>query len=638
MQSQIDKGKYKLISYLMDNIPDVIYFKDKKGRLLLVNKAYARGLGIHPENAAGKTDFDIFPKARAERMARDDELVIRTGKPIIDKIERATRADGVDNYVSTTKIPYYDEKRRVAGLVGITRDITRRMRFEHLKEEKARLQKKLEILNGLNKVKSEFISATSHELRTPLAIIKQLVMLLLQEISGPVNKKQQEILRKTVDNIEHLRKIIDGLLDISRIESGKFTMHYSLVNISDLIKDSAIFFKKLCEERGIALDYRLPAKPVNVFIDAERINQVISNLINNAIRFTEEGGKVEVELKVFEDKIRVGVIDTGIGISRSDLPQLFNKFVQFSKDEGIKRKGLGLGLSIARELVERHSGEIWAESKLGVGSRFYFTLPRIYQLDLLNLQARSKIDSLLNKGVPVYIVNFTIVNYEAFKEATKIATATFLKDLNEIIAIAFKETFLADRARTQIMFKDVCGKKCSIIFSGATEDRVIKFSGAIKRKLRSYFRKNKFINIFLTLGFFSASPQKGPGGARQFSAYIRIKEIHIGLEMRRFKRIPYQGQVQVTLAGNKTEFCQSVDISQGGVCFVSSRLLKTDSLIKLSLELPKTRRLIQITGRVAWIARLLPVSGQTQDRYKIGIEFVRLNNKDRKMLLKELKL
>src|SRR3989338_4894061 len=127
--------KYKLFTDLMKYSTDVIYFKDAKARLVMVNQAHAKGLGLKPEQVAGKTDFDIFPKERAQNMLVDDMQVIKTGKPIIDKVERATRADGVDNYVSTTKIPRYDEEGKVIGLIGITRDITRRMQLERLSEE-----------------------------------------------------------------------------------------------------------------------------------------------------------------------------------------------------------------------------------------------------------------------------------------------------------------------------------------------------------------------------------------------------------------------------------------------------------------------------------------------------------------------
>ena len=235
-------SRSRLLMDFLEHIPDVIYFKDRKGRLILVNRAHAKGLGLKPEEVVGKTDFDIFPRKRAERMAQDDQYVMRTGKPIIDKIERATRADGVDNYVSTTKIPRFDGKGKIIGLIGITRDVTKRMRFEHVREEKLRIQKKLEILEELNNMKSEFVSAVSHELRTPLAIIKQLVLLIYDETIGPISDKQKEVLVKVRHNIERLKLIIDQLLDMSRLERKRLILHYSLVNLSDLLTESQDFF------------------------------------------------------------------------------------------------------------------------------------------------------------------------------------------------------------------------------------------------------------------------------------------------------------------------------------------------------------------------------------------------------------
>ena len=230
--------QYQMLKSFVDNIPDVIYFKDTKGRLVFVNQAHAQGLGLNPQQVIGKTDYDIFSSARAERMAKDDQYVIKTGKPIIDKIERATRADRVDNYVSTTKIPWRDEKGKIIGLMGVTRDVTKRMRFEHLKEEKFQVQKKLEVLEDLNKTKSEFVSLVSHELRTPLAIISQLLSLIFDETAGPITDQQREILVRTKNNLDRLKSIIDKLLDISLVERRRLKLRYSLVNINDLLQES----------------------------------------------------------------------------------------------------------------------------------------------------------------------------------------------------------------------------------------------------------------------------------------------------------------------------------------------------------------------------------------------------------------
>ncbi len=314
-----------LLQDLMDNTPDVIYFKDRKGRLILVNRAHAKGLGVTPQQVIGKTDFDIFSRERACKMLEDDMRVIKTGKPIIDKVERATRADGIDNYVSTTKVPRYDEKGNIIGLIGITRDITKRMQLERFRCEKEIIEKKLQTQEELNKLKSDFVSAVSHELRTPLAIVKEAVSLLSDEITGSVNDKQREVLVKAGNNIERLKRIIDELLDISRIESGKIKLRYSLINLNDLLKESEDFFVRQAQNQGVKLEYPLPKKQVNIFIDAERINQVISNLLDNAIKYTPGGGRVLISVKYYKDRKEIEFLikDSGAGIPPDQQHRVF---------------------------------------------------------------------------------------------------------------------------------------------------------------------------------------------------------------------------------------------------------------------------------------------------------------------------
>ncbi|MEI6631870.1 MAG: ATP-binding protein, partial [bacterium] len=442
--------KYLLFLDLMDQIPDVIYFKDRKGRLVFVNRAHAKGLNLKPQQVVGKTDFDFFSRERARMMAKDDRYVMDTGKPIIDKVERATRPDGIDNYVSTTKIPRFDKKGRVIGLIGITRDITRRVHLDSVSQEKTAIEKKLSVLEELNKLKSEFISTASHELRTPLAIIKEAIMLVFEELAGPVNEKQKEFLRKAADNIGRLGHLIEELLDISRIENNKIKLHYSLVNFSNLIREPLAFFNKMTEEKRITLKYDLPKEEVNIFMDVGKINQVITNLINNAIKFTEEDGSIIVELKILETKVRVGVIDTGIGIAKADLDRVFDKFMQISSASGLDRKGLGLGLAIARELVERHGGEIWAESKLGVGSKFYFTLPRFYTLNTLNKETRDRIKILLLRGIRLYLISLLIINYKEFKKRIKVSPDKLSLDLKRLIKTTLNEFYRKGKERPEI--------------------------------------------------------------------------------------------------------------------------------------------------------------------------------------------
>ena len=629
---------HRLLMDFMNNVPDVIYFKDTKGRLILVNKAHAKGLGLKPEEVAGKTDFDIFPKKRAQRMAKDDEYVFKTGKPIIDKIERATRPDGLDNYVSTTKIPRYDNKGKLVGLIGITRDVTRRMHLERIREERVRMEKKLELLEEMNRIKSDFISAVSHELRTPLAIVKQLVMLIYEETAGPLTHKQKEILVKTRHNIDRLKNIIDQLLDISRIERKKLSLHYSLVNLNDLLKDSAEFFNEMAGEKNITLNYHLPKNEIIIFIDAERIIQIVTNLINNAIKFTEENGTIDVEVKVLETKVRIGVIDTGIGIAAEDLPKVFSKFVQVSKSESTEKKGVGLGLSIVKELVEKHGGEIWAESRLGVGSKFYFTLPRYYTANILAQEVKDKINRLLDEGLSVYLINLLIVNYDEFKKKIHVGPLKLFNDLKDIMNSVFQELFKREKGRQQISITDMHRGRYSIIFPKVTAQKVNAYCELLREKTKNYFTRNRIDNVFIAMGILSYPSRQETLREEKDLDNLIIKEIYIGSEIRRYKRINYKTTIAVSFPDGRKSAFQTVDISQGGICFTSDTSLATDTEVKIQVELLKKKASITAKARVAWIKKVERLPTDNTDKYKIGLEFTKMENKDKAVLSKELKL
>ena len=629
--------RYKLLSDLMDQIPDVIYFKNKNGRLLMVNQAHARGLGLKPEQVVGKTDFDFFPKKRAELMARDDVRVMKTGKAIIDKVERATRPDGVDNYSSTTKIPRYDDKGKIAGLIGITRDITHRTQVEHLQEEKARIQKKLDALEELSSMKSEFVSVVSHELRTPLAIIKEAVMLILEEFAGPVSDKQKELLSKAKDNIERLKGIIEDLLDISRIERGTLKLHYSLVNLNELLLDSSEYFGKIAHEKGLGLKYILPEDQVNIFIDAARINQVVSNLITNAIKFTGQNGSIKIGVEILETKVRIGVIDTGIGISKDNLSSLFDKFVQFSKSQGAQRKGLGLGLSIAKELVKKHGGEIWTESKPGVGSRFYFTLPRFYTAKALDSEVRNSVNSLLNKGISVYLVDILIVNFKEFKKKIKGHPKKLFYALKEIIDEVIKESYGRGKKKAKVVIEDYGVGEWSILFSETTEKEIARVCKLFVDSIKRYFKENRIENVFINLGALPYSRERESFKSEQLFANIYLKKISIGSEIRRFRRISCKVTIDIILSKDRKESSQTVDISEGGLCFVTDQKLETDGKVSIKLALPRKKEPLAIKARVAWIRDIKEETGVSFKKYTAGLEFIEIKERERKRLSRLIK-
>jgi len=616
--------KYMLLSDLMNHIPDVIYFKDKKGKLIMVNEAHAKGLNLKPKDVVGKTDFDIFPKKRAKEMVKDDKYVMETGKPIIDKIERATRPDGIDNYVSTTKIPRYNDKGEIIGLIGISRDITHRMQFRRLIEEKEKFEKKLEALKESDRLKSEFISTVSHELRTPLTIIREALMILFDEITGPTNEKQKEIIKKAHGTSEHLRYIIDNLIDISKIDKGRLKLNYSLVDLNALLRDALDSFQELAKEKGISLKHKLFNKPISIFIDSERIYQVISNLLNNAIKFTEENGEVLLEVKIVQDKVRIAVSDTGIGITKKDFPKLFNKFMQSPELPAAKRKGLGLGLSIAKDLVEKHGGEIWAESKIGVGSEFYFTLP-LYVIRGLNESVRKRINDLLANSPSTYLINLSIVNPREFKR--RFEPKKFFKNLDLLIDTAFKKLYPRETEKPQVVIHNYQSETSDILFPETRKTKANKILVLIKQNIQAYFKRHNIENILIkSQDLFPQTKDIQPQTAQSF-VNLYLKKIYVIPELRRFKRIPYKTDFEIYRYKNKKESVHSLDISKGGICFMSPLRLRTDMQINIEIRLPGRKKPLLLKGRVAWIKKMEKIN-----KYKVGMEFIKLKPNEKRTL------
>jgi Tfp pilus assembly protein PilZ len=500
-----------------------------------------------------------------------------------------------------------------------------------MRETKSETEKRVEIGEEPVKITTDFMPLVLHELKTPLAIIKDAVGVVLDETAGPINEDQRRLLTKTMSNIGRLKNLVDEMLSISKIESGRFKLHFSLVNLNDLLKDSSDFFKKLAKKKSIRLQYLLPKKQIYLFIDVERLHRVISNLIDNAIKFTNPGGKIKVEVKILEAKVRVGIIDTGIGISKSDLPKLFNKFVQISSPKGIERKGVGLGLAIAKELVEKHGGEIWVESKLGVGSKFYFTLPRYYTLNVLDNRIRKKINDLLDKGVSLYLISFLIVNYKEFKKRIKVRSRKLFAELKDIIETTFREVRRRREEKPQLILDDYKRGECNIIFPEVSEKKAIQLCQLLNDRIRRYFVENKIRDVFINLGVASYPPKSGIYLHRELLTNLQIKRVYIGQELRRFKRFNYKVNITILLPKNKTHESQTIDISRGGVCFTSQRLFKTDQQLRIKLQLPHRRKPLHIKGRVAWIKKVAELP-KGEDRYKVGLEFIAMNSNDKKIL------
>ncbi len=223
-------------------------------------------------------------------------------------------------------------------------------------------------------MKDEFVRSVSHELRTPLSIMREGMELLLDEISGPLNAKQREILTIARNNVERFDRIFSDLLDISKLEAGKVKLDQEETDLSDLIQQVVTSLEPEAQAKGLLLQVDLPPRPLKVYADPERVIQILIQLAGNALKFTERGS-IRICAESREGEATCSVLDTGRGISQVDLPRLFTKFQQFNRMAGAGAKGTGLGLAIAKRLVELHGGRIWAESTIGQGTQIHFSLP-----------------------------------------------------------------------------------------------------------------------------------------------------------------------------------------------------------------------------------------------------------------------
>lgn len=230
-------------------------------------------------------------------------------------------------------------------------------------------------LNELERLKSEFIANISHEFRTPLTSLREANNLLLEGIAGKTTEKQQRLLRITREESEKLIKMINDFLDLSKMEAGMIRYNFAPSDINIVFENAINEIRLLAESKEIDLKLEAQKSLPIVFMDSEKIKQVMINLLSNAVKFTPNGGRISVCASTEDSNIYVEVKDTGIGIAKENLLKIFDKFQQVDTGVNHKLRGTGLGLSIAKHIVATHNGRIWAESRLGKGSAFKFVLP-----------------------------------------------------------------------------------------------------------------------------------------------------------------------------------------------------------------------------------------------------------------------
>ena len=378
----------KVLSVMQQNMHTVIK-NSADGLLIVDDNKIVRFMNLAAEVILGRGTIDL--------LGEPFGLPLTTDKPSEVQL---TAADGSMTIAEIQAVRTEWENEPV--YLATIRDITLRKKVQQ-ETEAANEQ-----LRKFNDLKDEFVSMASHELRTPLSIIIGAVKLVLDQIPGKIVPEQKEILETAMNNLGRLTRIVDALLDISKIESGKIELHKANIDIRGFIEETVDECRHQAEEKGIHLGFRVPEQPVDLCIDRDKIKQVLMNLISNGLKFTPAGGSVEVECKAEPEEVQLSVSDTGCGIAEQDMPRLFEKFAQFSRKVGPGEKGTGLGLAISRGIVKLHKGRIWAKSHQGKGTVFTFALPRLDSRDnvneLLEQAVRQSVKNNANAGVIVMSV------------------------------------------------------------------------------------------------------------------------------------------------------------------------------------------------------------------------------------------
>jgi two-component system, sensor histidine kinase and response regulator len=392
----------RFLASLMDTIPDAIYFKDRDSRFIRISRAMADKFGLPtPDVAIGKSDIDIFSSEHAQQALRDEQKIMRTGEPLVSKIEKETWANRDDTWVSTTKMPLRDKNGETLGTFGISRDVTEQKRAED------QLQVAKEAAEAASRAKGEFLANMSHEIRTPMNGIIGMTELLL---NSNLTSEQREYLLIVKNSANALLALLNNVLDSSKIEAGKLELEQIPFHLRDTLGETLQTLASRASEKGLELAVHIkPNVPDGLRGDPGRLRQIVVNLVGNAIKFTENG---EIVVRVTVDSInidtarlRFAVVDTGIGIPHDKQLKVFEAFTQVDTSTTRKFGGTGLGLAIVSQLVNLMGGRIWLVSEPGKGSTFQFTAD--FPIEKSGSTLPSELTSLRNLRVLVVDDNQT---------------------------------------------------------------------------------------------------------------------------------------------------------------------------------------------------------------------------------------
>ncbi len=331
-----------------------------KGQVLLMNDTAEKMLGVAKEKKIGKNITEDIPDELLISLARD------SGDQSEEKvIEFVTKNDNVKKVLRSSSAVIQNEEGQTVGMLNILTDVTKQ--------------------RELDEMKKNFVANVTHELRTPIVAMQKATAILTNNSAGQLTDTQTNFMNIVSRNLSQLSRLVEDLLDVAKIDSGKMKLKLIPTRIDRVLQDACDMLDTWAKSKNLEIVRNIDKNFPEILIDADKITQVLNNLISNAIKFTPSGGKLTVATSWDQDPnfVRISVVDTGVGIAKDDLPKLFRRFEQFGDQQGIV--GTGLGLSISKEIIERHGGRIWAESLDRKGSTFSFTLslkPRAVSAEL----------------------------------------------------------------------------------------------------------------------------------------------------------------------------------------------------------------------------------------------------------------
>jgi len=483
-----------------DSITDFVFILDNNFTIVKANKSFIGALKAKLEDVIGKKCYELFHKSDKPWPHCPFEMTKEDNKPHIQEVDDSNI--GIPLLVSVS--PIFDTEGKLVGVVHIARDITERKKTENiLKQNKeeleaqtrqlkksnedikslyGELEKSNAELKKIDQLKSDFVSTVSHELRTPLSITKEGISLVLDKIAGSVNAKQKKILNTAKDNIDRLARIINDLLDISKIEAGKVELKKEKIDLKKLLEQLRILFQEKAKKENLKFNINIPKKNMKLFADPDKLKQVFINLIDNSIRFTQKG-YVEVFVRELKDVLEFSVTDTGKGISGKDLPKIFNKFQQFGRIAGPGEKGTGLGLAIVKGIVELHSGRVWAESKLGRGTKFTFTLPMYSSDRFFKDYLKDSIKDAKREDYKLSILIIGIADYEKLKEKS---SPEKTQEILKCLETSLKKTL---RKKGDIIAKDT--GEVMVILNNCNKENALKIEGRLEGSLEECQKQHK---------------------------------------------------------------------------------------------------------------------------------------------------